>query len=101
MQASLKPKWVTCKWLSFEQAFKGMKGVLMSTVFSYHDGKGRNPLWRGIQYKGEPFMRPAMLSYALTNRDTADKHTRHSLLQVQILSGQRNWSKAEQPRRIS
>ena len=34
------------------QAFKGMKGVLMSTVFSYHDAKGSNPLWPGILYKG-------------------------------------------------
>ena len=36
-----------------DQAFKGMKGVLMSTVFSYHDSKGKNPLWPGIQYKGD------------------------------------------------
>ena len=51
-----------CKFESAEtqgavQAFKGMKGVLMSTVFSYHDAKGSNPLWPGILYKGV-LMRP-------------------------------------------
>ncbi|CAL8466534.1 g6070 [Coccomyxa elongata] len=43
------------------EAFKGVKGVLMSTVFSYHDAKGRNPLWLDILYKGPDPERPAQL----------------------------------------
>lgn len=78
-----------------------MKGVLMSTVFSYHDAKGRNPLWRGIQYKGKPFMRTAMLLCASMNSVQRASTQDASLLQVQIQRGRRNWSKAGQPLRIS
>ncbi len=34
------------------QAFKGIKSLLMSTVFTYTDSKGENPFWPGIQYAG-------------------------------------------------
>ena len=34
------------------QAFKGIKGLLMSTVFTYTNSKGENPFWPGIQYAG-------------------------------------------------
>ena len=35
------------------QAFKGMKSLLMSTVFSYTNSKGQNIFWPGIQYAGK------------------------------------------------
>ena len=44
----------TSKWAGFAlQAFKGIKSLLMSTVFSYTNSKGENLFWPGIQYAGK------------------------------------------------
>lgn len=37
---------------SFMQAFKGLKSIIVSTIFNAADDKGRNPLWPGILYEG-------------------------------------------------
>jgi hypothetical protein len=34
------------------QAFKALKAITMSTLLSWVDAQGHNPLWPGIQYKG-------------------------------------------------
>lgn len=34
------------------QAFKGLKSIIVSTIFNASDEKGRNPLWPGIMYEG-------------------------------------------------
>ncbi|CAL5227030.1 g9925 [Coccomyxa viridis] len=44
------------------QAFKGIKSLLMSTVFSYTNSKGQNIFWPGIQYAGPDPRRPEMPS---------------------------------------
>ena len=49
-------RYVAHLWLTGNcamQAFKGMKSLLMSTVFSYTNSKGQNMFWPGIQYAGE------------------------------------------------
>ena len=37
---------------AWTQAFKGIKCLFMSTLFSYTNAKGANPLWPAIQYIG-------------------------------------------------
>ena len=56
------------------QAFKGIKSLLMSTLFSYTAADGTNPLWPGIQYAGEcqaawrPALLPAIGIYELSSK---------------------------------
>ena len=44
------------------QAFKALKAICMSTLFSHTDAKGHNPLWPSIQYQGTT--RPSGSAYS-------------------------------------
>ena len=35
-----------------QQAFKGIRSLITSTLFNATDSKGRNPLWPAIMYEG-------------------------------------------------
>lgn len=39
-----------------QQAFKGIRSLITSTLFNATDSKGRNPLWPAIMYEGALLM---------------------------------------------